>query len=357
MSTAHVYVYGVIEDWQSSEASEWGSVSLTSIKNQIDAQSSAKDVLVHIHSAGGDVNEGFAIYDYLKSLGKPINTVIEGNCFSIATIIALAGEERTMTSNSEFLIHNPWGWAMGEKEDIKKYADQLEKAENTIAEFYAKKTNLPIDEVLMLMKQETSFTPEEAQAKGFITKVKETLKAVALFNPKQMNKKETDTLVNKIIAGIKNIGKSDKIQNKIIQDANGVEIDFYEVEETATPAVGDKARVDGSDAEGEYLLPSGETYVFTAGELTEIQTGEEEAEDEGLEALKAENESLKQQLADAQANMSAKEDELSGIQGKLKGVEKDIYNLKAMIVSEDVDHTPKQPNKKEKSTSRKLFKD
>ena len=45
------------------------------------------------------------------------------------------------------------------------------------------------------------------------------------------------------------------------------------------PQVGDVATVDGEPAEGDYLMPSGETYVFAAGELTEIIAAEGEEEE------------------------------------------------------------------------------
>ena len=53
------------------------------------------------------------------------------------------------------------------------------------------------------------------------------------------------------------------------------------------------ATVGGKPAEGEFLLPDGFTYVFTAGELTEIIEPEEEAE---AAALRAENKALKRQM-------------------------------------------------------------
>ena len=101
MKIAHVFAYGVVDCWQDSSASEWGYINLKTVKDQIEAQKGFDEILIHIHSDGGDVNEGFAIYENLKSLGKPITAQIEGNCFSIATVIALAGDKRLMTSNAK----------------------------------------------------------------------------------------------------------------------------------------------------------------------------------------------------------------------------------------------------------------
>ena len=69
-----------------------------------------KEINVHINSGGGDVTEGFAIYDYLNTLAYTVNTIAEGMVGSIATVIFQAGKKgkRKMHANSEFFIHNPY---------------------------------------------------------------------------------------------------------------------------------------------------------------------------------------------------------------------------------------------------------
>ncbi len=366
MKQAHVYIYGVIDFWQDDNANEWGYVNLKSVKNQIDAIKEFDEVIVHIHSDGGVVSEGFAIHDYLRSLGKPITTQIEGNCFSIATVIALAGDKRTMTSNAEFLIHNPWGWAGGEKEDIQKYADELEKLEDKIADFYASKTNLSKQEALDFMKVETTFTPEQALEKGFITEIAKVMSAVALYRPKNkkntkmskevLTKKEADKKFKSLgdaLNGILNIVKSkEKAVNLIVQDANGVEIDFTELETDATPKVGDKATIDGEPATGEYVMPNGETYVFEDGALSEIKEADEEEENEEVEALKQENEQLKAE------NKKIKKD-LKKASKQIKNFASDFKELKKNVSSSfsyDPKIDGKKDGKKGKNNSRNLFK-
>jgi ATP-dependent protease ClpP protease subunit len=336
MNTAHVYIYGIIDCFQDQNSSEYGYVNLTSVKNQIEAQKDFKDITVHIHSDGGEVNEGFAIHDYLRSLGKPINSKIEGNCFSIATVIALAGDTITMTSNAEFMIHNPWGYAGGSKEEIQKYADQLKGIENKIAQFYSEKTNLSLEEALELMKNQTFMTPQAALDKGFITEIESTMRAVALFKPNnqnlinknekqmdQLTKKEADKRFSKIENMFEDIKKAfkGKVKNLLIQDANGVEIDFTDLEDGTSPVVGDKATIDGTAASGDYVMPSGETYVFVDGGLTEIKP----VENEDPQILIDENAALKAELTDLKAQNSAS-------QNKLKTAMSSVESLKAEFV-------------------------
>lgn len=372
MKQAHIYIYGVIDFWQDDHSTEWGYVNLKSVKNQIENHGAYDEIIVHIHSDGGVVSEGFAIHDYLRSLGKPVTTQIEGNCFSIATVIALAGDKRTMTTNAEFLIHNPWGWAGGEKEDIKKYADELEKLEEKIADFYVTKTNLSKQEALDFMKVETTFTPEQALEKGFITEIAQVMQAVALYRPNNKNSKNKsnkktkmskETLTKKeankrfkslgeTLNGILNIVKSKgKAVNLIIQDANGTEIDFTELEADATPKVGDKATIDGEPATGEHVIPSGETYVFEDGALAEIKEAGED-ENEETEALKQENAQLKAKNKKVKKDLKKASEQIKNFVSEFKELKKNV--------SSSFNYDPKIDTKKEgkggKTKSRSLFK-
>ena len=347
-------------------ASDWGYVNLKDVKNQIEAQKDAKEIKVHIHSPGGVVTEGFAIHDFIRAQGKPVTTIIEGQCASIATVIALAGDNRKMTSNSEFMIHMPWGMAAGESEDIQKYADLLKKDEDKIAGFYAQKTKLDKESILDMMKKETFMSAEQALDHGFITDIATVMKAVALLKPNSkttemskdaFTKKDADSFLSKLDEKIKNLLGS-KPQAKLVQDANGTEIDFTDLAEDDTPSVGDKATVDGAAADGEYVMPSGETYVFTGGELTEIKTEEEEPEDsaEQIENLNNEIKNLKTELKTARAEKETAEQELESTKNSIKDIQKEIKNLKKNVGS-SFNHEPSKNNFKEEGKTRKVWKD
>ncbi|KKL54572.1 hypothetical protein LCGC14_2264030, partial [marine sediment metagenome] len=123
MTEGHIFIQGIISPWQDKAAEEWGEVNIKQVTQQIQDNVDAEKLIVHIHSPGGDVDEGFGIHDILVASGKEIETRIEGLCASIATIIALAGKTRMITENSEFMIHNPWMDAWGDADDLQKSAD------------------------------------------------------------------------------------------------------------------------------------------------------------------------------------------------------------------------------------------
>lgn len=369
METAHIYIYGDIGSWQAKDAADWGEVTLTDVRNQYEAQKDAESITLHIHSPGGYVTEGFAIHDYIRSQGKPVTTIIEGMCYSIATVISLAGDDRMMTSNSEFMIHNPWGGAMGDSAEIQKYADELKKLEHKLADFYAAKTHITSEEALQLMKEDTFMTPEVAKEKGFITEISSVMKAVAKYEPNNRNKMSDKKTKKGILAKLdafldKHFGEEEP-QMKMVTDANGVEIDFPELEEDDTPSVGDTATINGAPAEEEHVMPSGETYVFTAGELTEIKPKEEDDDDaENMEQLQEENTQLKKKLSTQDKKIKALEKDKKKLEEKaeqnkaaLTEMRDEIKAIKKSIGSDFETEDKDRKDQGARNKTRKVWKD
>jgi ATP-dependent Clp endopeptidase proteolytic subunit ClpP len=156
-------------------------LTLPQIETQFDPK--ADDIEVHINSVGGDLREGFAIHDFLASTGKPVTTVVVGKCYSIATIILMAGSKRLMQPNAEIMIHNPWGQIQGTAEEIQKYASWVREQEDQILDFYVKETGGKKDEIKKMMDEQTFMNYDKAKGAGFVTGQVEEMKAVALYNP------------------------------------------------------------------------------------------------------------------------------------------------------------------------------
>ncbi|MDA8956156.1 Clp protease ClpP [Flavobacteriales bacterium] len=338
---AHIYIYGEIISFQDSNIDDYGCVNLKSIKNQIDQQPENDGIVAHIHSIGGDVDEGFAIYDYLKSLGKSITTIIEGNCYSIATIIALAGDERLMTSNSEFMIHNPWGGTYGDKEDILKYANLLDKVENKIADFYAKKTGADKDTLLALMKDETFMTPEKAVDLKFITSVLDTIKAVAKIktNKEIINNKDT-SIMNKILkelAEIKNVFQKKEVKTEI----KNIDVTLAEGGVATTDSevltVGDEIKDEDGNylPDGDHLLSDERTIVVLSGRITEIREKEEEQEQETVDNKESEeNKEVVNQMVNLIKEMSQ---EIVALKKDIQATDKKYLSLANNIKSKPLE--------------------
>jgi len=128
----------------------------------------AKRLRVRINSGGGSVFEGLAIYNALRTHSAKVTCEIDGVAASIASVIALAGDTVKMADNAFFMVHNPFGAAMGDADDMRAFADLLDKVGGSLAGIYAEKTGADEDQIQAWMDAETWFTAEEAKAAGFI---------------------------------------------------------------------------------------------------------------------------------------------------------------------------------------------
>lgn len=153
-----VYIY--------DEISWWG-VSADQFAKDLNAIT-AGTIHLRINSPGGSVFDGTAIYNALKQHTAKVVVHIDGLAASIASVIALAGDEVLMGDGSYFMIHAPWSIAMGTADDMRKEAGLLDKVGGTISQIYQDRTGKDESEINEMMAAETWMTAQEALDAGFI---------------------------------------------------------------------------------------------------------------------------------------------------------------------------------------------
>lgn len=168
--TATINIYGDITSFPWNE----GDVSLCNLSKQLDAMGDVEQIDVYINSYGGEVAEGLAIYNALRRHKAKVKTICDGFACSIASVIFMAGDERVMNEASLLMIHNAWTIAMGNADDFRKQADDLEKITQASVEAYKAHSSLTEDEIKEMMNNETWILPEEAAEYGFATSVNKT---------------------------------------------------------------------------------------------------------------------------------------------------------------------------------------
>jgi ATP-dependent protease ClpP protease subunit len=129
------------------------------------------NVDVEIQSLGGDVLQAFAIHDAIKRLPQRVTTRMVGSTASAGTVIAMAGDEREITPNSRFLIHNSSTVTMGDAEDHEKTAEILKSIDDQLAGIYQKATGRHRSTMRNLMAEEKWLTASEAKELGFVSKI------------------------------------------------------------------------------------------------------------------------------------------------------------------------------------------
>ncbi len=131
------------------------------------------EIGVHINSYGGEVAEGVAIYNALRSHSAKVTTVCEGFACSIASVIFMAGDERVMRDSSLLMLHNASMPASGDANAHRKAADDLDVITELSKTAYLNHargdlTREKLDEV---MDAETWITPDQALEWGLATEV------------------------------------------------------------------------------------------------------------------------------------------------------------------------------------------
>lgn len=164
-----ILIYGIIGGgW-------WDDIDGREVQAELQSYGSDVDTInVRIHSPGGSIAEGCAIYNALKHHPAKKIVYIEGECSSIATVVAMAGDEIIMSPVSRMMIHDPLVmYTSGGAKDLRAKADVLDKLKEIIINAYVTKSRLSRETISDLMSKETHMTAEEALEKGFITKVED----------------------------------------------------------------------------------------------------------------------------------------------------------------------------------------
>lgn len=183
------FIGGWDDDWV---ARNWGyemGVTAKSFVEQLaQLDASVKTLNIHINSPGGDVQAGINIANALReqqaSKGRTVHTYIDGIAASIASVIAMAGSKVCIADNALLMIHDPWGWTVGNAAEMRKMADVLDTMRGQIVATYKWHTPMEEDAIASLMASETWMNAADAKERGFVTDVVAGLQAAASINPK-----------------------------------------------------------------------------------------------------------------------------------------------------------------------------
>lgn len=322
-------------------------------------------IIHHVSSPGGNVIAGYKGYHKLIGIGKPIDTIVEGEAQSMGSFVMMAsnatGGKIKILNPSRVMIHMPKFNVQGltnsgfaDSDALQSGADELKTIEQEMAEVYANSTvkrnkAKTIDEIKAMMKKETYMSAQDAVNLGFadevinmVNKEENTkLKAVALgltgTNNKAMEKGNgiaatVADLLTKAANMLKDSGA--KAVELALKEGGTLNVDGEEA------VVGANATIDGKPADGAYTLEDGKTVKCVAGKVTEITPAAAPAQPQETEAQKLarENNELKAQLAaKTQAEQAAQQAE----QVKLAEAEKQKQAVAVVDLQKKIDELQK----------------
>lgn len=145
-----------------------------------------REITLYINSPGGEVISGLAVYDYIRIMEAPVNTVCIGTAASMGAVLFLAGKERKMLKHTRLMIHDPsygCGELKGRKShEIQHELNELNKVRKMLAGIISERTGKSIKEIYKVTARDTYYSAEEAVRFGLATKI--------ITNAKELEKEE-----------------------------------------------------------------------------------------------------------------------------------------------------------------------
>lgn len=179
-STGEIWLYDQIGP------SFWGDgITDKQFQKELSALGKVTTINLRINSPGGDVFHGTTIYNLLKSHPARVVVDIDGLAASIASVVAMAGDEIRIAGNAMMMIHNPHGMAVGDSSEMKRVAALLDQVKVNLADTYAARTGNGRAQVQAWMDDETWLTADAAVQMGFADAVTQEQRVAACFQQLQ----------------------------------------------------------------------------------------------------------------------------------------------------------------------------
>ena len=189
-SSAEILIYEEIGDgWM-------GGISAKQFAEDVKGLKNVSDINVRINSEGGSVFDGHAIYNTLKNHKARVTVDIDGLAASIASIIAMAGDEIRMAENAFMMIHDPWMVAAGTAGELRSQADVMDKVQEKLVNTYVKRTNGDAEQISAWMADETWMNAEEALERGFVDSITEETRMAARVRDGKRYKHAPEALID-----------------------------------------------------------------------------------------------------------------------------------------------------------------
>lgn len=167
------------------EIGAWG-ISANQFARDLKALGDVSQINLHVHSPGGDVFEGMAMYNLLRNHPARVEGTVDGLAASMGSVILMAANVIRIPENAMIMVHKPWGIQGGDADEMRRYADLLDKVEDSLVAAYTNKTGKTADEVKALLSAETWMTGAEAVELGFADELVGALEAFAALNSQRM---------------------------------------------------------------------------------------------------------------------------------------------------------------------------
>ena len=139
----------------------------------LNKMSSTEPIRVYVNSPGGHADDGFAIYDVMRYVTAPVQTIVSGLAASAATIVMIGADKgmRLALPSARIMLHQPSQGARGTASDIAITAKEILRLRKKANELFANETGHPVEKIEKDMQRDFWMTADEAQEYGRVDKI------------------------------------------------------------------------------------------------------------------------------------------------------------------------------------------
>ena len=132
-----------------------------------------EDISLYINSPGGNVSDGFAIYDTMNLIKSDVSTIGMGMCASMAAFLLSSGSKgkRYILPNCEVMIHQPLGGASGQATEIKIAAEHILKTKEKLNKILSLNTNKKLSDIERDTDRDNYMTASESLEYGIVDEI------------------------------------------------------------------------------------------------------------------------------------------------------------------------------------------
>ncbi len=139
----------------------------------LDREDPDKDISLYIHSPGGVISAGLAIYDTMQLIRPAVSTICVGMAASMATVLLCAGAKgkRFALPNATIHMHQALGGARGQASDIVIQAKEITRLQDIIRDILSARTGQSLDKIIHDTDRDYYLNPEGAKEYGLIDEI------------------------------------------------------------------------------------------------------------------------------------------------------------------------------------------
>jgi ATP-dependent Clp protease protease subunit len=139
----------------------------------LDREDPDKDISLYIHSPGGVITAGMAIYDTMQLIRAEVSTICLGMAASMGTVLLCAGAKgkRYALPNSTIHIHQAIGGAQGQAADVAIQAREIMRLQELIRDIFVKQTGQTVEKIVHDMDRDYFMTAQQAKEYGLIDEI------------------------------------------------------------------------------------------------------------------------------------------------------------------------------------------